>query len=68
MINGTTDAMMPIGLARKQAERARQAVPTLLAKEVEGNHFFLLSKREETFGTIKEFMKDEGKDLAPFPK
>lgn len=59
MLNGTADAMVPIALARKQAELARQAVPALSIEEIEGNHFFILSKREETFGTIKTFMKDE---------
>jgi len=60
MLNGTTDDMLPISLARKQAELARQAVPKLSAKEIEGDHFFLLSNREETFGAIRAFMKEEG--------
>jgi hypothetical protein len=59
MLNGTSDAMVPIKLARKQAELARRAVPTLSAKETEGDHFFLLSQREETFGAIREFIKAE---------
>ena len=59
MLNGTTDAMVPIALARKQAELARQAVPTLTNEEIAGNHFFLLSNQEETFGTIKAFMKQQ---------
>ena len=56
MLNGTTDAMVPIGLARKQADLARQAVPTLRMEEIEGDHFFLLSNRKETFGTIGRFV------------
>jgi predicted esterase len=59
MLNGTADEMVPIALARKQAKLARKAVPTLIAKEIDGSHFFLLSKRKETFDTIKKFMKDE---------
>ena len=59
MLNGTADAMVPIALARKHAEIARRAVPTLVTKEIEGSHFFLLSKREETFGAIRDFMKPE---------
>lgn len=59
MLNGTDDGMVPIRLARKQAELARRAVPTLRSQEIEGNHFFLLSNREETFGAIREFMRSE---------
>jgi len=28
-------------------------------KEIEGNHFFLLSKQAETFNTIRGFMKKD---------
>jgi len=38
---------------------ARQAVPALSLREIEGNHFFFVSKREATFGAIKTFMKVE---------
>jgi len=57
MINGTADAKLPITIARKQAALAKQAVPTLAAEEIEGDHFFILSKRDETFGMIRAFMK-----------
>ncbi len=59
MLNGTTDAMVPIAIARKQAEAAKRKLPTLRSQEIAGNHFFLLSQREKTFGTIRAFMKEE---------
>jgi hypothetical protein len=52
--------MLPITLARKQAELAKQSVPTLVAKEIDGDHFFLLGKRKETFTAIREFMRRQG--------
>jgi poly(3-hydroxybutyrate) depolymerase len=60
MINGTADRMVPIVMARKQAELAKQRLPTLATAEIDGNHFFLLSKRAETFSTMKAFMKTTG--------
>ena len=59
MLNGTTDTMVPIALARKQVDLARQKLPTLSFKEIDGDHFFLLSKREETFRAIRQFMKEQ---------
>lgn len=58
MLNGTDDDMVPLSIARQQAQLAKRRVPTLRYQEIEGNHFFLLSDRKSTFGAIREFMKD----------
>ena len=55
MLNGTTDRMVPIDVARRQAALARERVQTLRSKELDGDHFFLLEKREDTFDVIKSF-------------
>jgi hypothetical protein len=61
MLNGTADTMCPIDMARKQAELARQLVPTLRMIEIEGgDHFFVLGKRAETFGAIRDFIDGTG--------
>lgn len=58
MLNGTDDDMVPLRIARQQVQLAKQRVPTLRYQEIKGNHFFLLSDRTNTFGVIREFMKD----------
>ena len=58
MLNGTDDDMVPLRIARQQMELAKRRVPTLRYQEIRGNHFFLLSDRERTFGAIREFMRD----------
>ena len=57
MINGTEDELVPIEIARRQAALAKQRLPTLKFRELEGGHFLILAHREETFGTIREFMQ-----------
>jgi surfactin synthase thioesterase subunit len=37
---------------------AKRRVPTLRYVEIKGDHFFLLSDRERTFGAIRKFMKE----------
>jgi predicted esterase len=56
MLNGTQDEMVPLHIARQQAQLAKRRVPTLSYQEINGNHFFLLSDRQSTFGAIREFM------------
>jgi len=56
MLNGTEDAMFTINSARRQAALAKRRVPTLRMQEIDGNHFFILSKREQTFEAIRDFM------------
>lgn len=58
MLNGSEDAMVPIAVAGKQMRLAKRRVPTIRYHEINGNHFFMLSDRENTFGMIREFMKD----------
>ena len=48
--------MVPIKIARKQAALAKTRAPTLVIKEVDGDHFFLLSKPKETFDAIRTFV------------
>jgi len=57
MINGTDDDLVPLAWAHKQADLARQSVPSLQFTEIAGDHFFLLSKREAAFGPVRQFMK-----------
>ncbi|MCA9063513.1 MAG: alpha/beta hydrolase [Planctomycetaceae bacterium] len=56
MLNGSTDRMIPAAIARRQAALAQQRVPSLRFTEIPGDHFFLLSQREPTFGAIRQFM------------
>jgi predicted esterase len=56
MLNGTQDEMVPLHIARQQMQLAKRRVPTLSYQEINGNHFFLLSDRQSTFGAIREFM------------
>jgi pimeloyl-ACP methyl ester carboxylesterase len=58
MLNGTDDSMVPLPIARQQVELAKRRVPTRRYQEIKGNHFFLLSDRDGTFGAIREFMKN----------
>lgn len=57
MLNGNEDRMVPIAVARHQAAIARKRVPRLQFKSIDGDHFFLLSKREETGRILRTFMK-----------
>ncbi len=56
MINGTRDPMVPIEIARRQAGLAKRNVTSLSYKEIESDHFFILSRRAETFKEIRNFM------------
>ncbi|MBN1671458.1 MAG: hypothetical protein JXR37_10520 [Kiritimatiellae bacterium] len=57
MINGTEDRMVPVAVARRQAAAARQRIPSLVMEEMKGDHFFLLSRREETFAIVRRYME-----------
>lgn len=59
MLNGTNDPMVPIGVARQQAALAKRRVTRLELVEINGNHFFFLSHRDEMFGIIRRFMGPE---------
>ena len=65
MLNGTDDAMVPLRIARQQAQLAKRRVSTLRYQEIKGNHFFLLSDRKGTFGAIREFMKNGDRRTKP---
>ncbi|MDD5521196.1 MAG: hypothetical protein PHI84_10295 [Kiritimatiellae bacterium] len=58
MLNGINDPMVPIDIARNQVALAQRRVPSLQFKEIEGDHFFLLSDRKNTFGAIRTFIKE----------
>ena len=58
MLNGTDDAMLSIATARRQAELAKRRVPTLQFREIQGDHFFLLDNRKDTFAAVRDFLTD----------
>jgi pimeloyl-ACP methyl ester carboxylesterase len=66
MISGTKDRSLPIGIARRQAAMARKVIPSLVYKEIDSDHFFLLAKRKDTFEIIREFMSARN-PLPPSP-
>ena len=57
MLNGTKDPMVQIGVARQQAALARKRVQGINLVEIDGDHFFYLSHRNEMFGIIYKFME-----------
>jgi predicted esterase len=56
MINGRTDSGFPIAKVQSTADKIAARLPHYQFHIVDGDHFFLLSKREETFKTIKTFL------------
>jgi pimeloyl-ACP methyl ester carboxylesterase len=59
MVNGKKDAGFPIAGVQSIAESLAERLPNFRMHVVDGDHFFLLSHREETFRVIKAFLKNE---------
>jgi pimeloyl-ACP methyl ester carboxylesterase len=59
MLNGLDDAMAPIAVVRRQAGLVKKrGISFFRYRELDGNHFFLLSNRKATFDAIRAFMSD----------
>jgi hypothetical protein len=56
MVNGKRDTGFPIGVVESIAARLAKRVPGFHIHLIDGDHFFLLSHRDETFRTIKAFL------------
>lgn len=56
MINGTYDDMAPIQVIRSQVAVARRRLPSLRFEELPSDHFFFMTRRQETFGLVRTFM------------
>ncbi len=55
MINGRNDSGFPIAKVQLTADKIAERLPHFQFQIVEGDHFFLLSKRDETFKTLRAF-------------
>jgi pimeloyl-ACP methyl ester carboxylesterase len=62
MINGKKDTGFRIAPVKRIAEQLADRMPGFRFHVIDGDHFFLLSHRTETFRTIKEFFE---KNLRP---
>ncbi len=58
MINGKEDKMCPLKLARRQALACKRKLPGFVFAPVDGSHFFILSNRQETFASMRRFMRE----------
>jgi surfactin synthase thioesterase subunit len=56
MVNGKQDSGFRIAQVRAIASRLSEKLPHFQFNELEGDHFFLLSQRAETFRVIKAFL------------
>ncbi len=61
MINGKADDRFPLSIVTSKAKEVEKAVRDFEFVVVEGDHFFMLSNREECFGAIKKFMHPENR-------
>ena len=59
MINGRDDSGHRISKVQSTADKIAARLSHFQFHIVEGDHFFLLSKREETFKTIRAFLRKE---------
>jgi pimeloyl-ACP methyl ester carboxylesterase len=59
MVNGRQDTRFKIARVQETADEIAVRVPHFEMHVVEGDHFFLLSKRDETFRAIKAFLQKE---------
>ena len=59
MVNGTQDSGFRISHVQSIASKLAERLPHFEFHVVDGDHFFLLSKREETFRVIKAFFAKE---------
>jgi len=59
MVNGKKDTGFPIAVVESIADKLARRLPPFRLHVIDGDHFFLLSKRKETFRTIKAFLAEE---------
>ena len=59
MINGKQDSGFKVTYVESLASKMAERLPHFQLHVVDGDHFFLLSKREETFRIIKKFVEKE---------
>jgi len=64
MLNGARDPMVPVEYARKQADLLRRRVPSFTYREIQSDHFFILSQRVETFSIVRRFFESGGSASA----
>lgn len=57
MVNGRQDSGFRISHVQSVASKLAERLPHFQIHVLDGDHFFLLSKREETFRVIKAFLK-----------
>jgi surfactin synthase thioesterase subunit len=58
MVNGKQDSGFKIAGVESVASKLAERLPRFRIHIVDGDHFFLLSKREETFRVIKTFLDE----------
>jgi hypothetical protein len=56
MVNGKQDSRFPLAAVQSITTQLAQRLPHFRLHVLDGDHFFLLAKREETFRVIKEFL------------
>jgi predicted esterase len=59
MVNGKNDSGLPMALIRPVAAQLAERLPHFQFHVLDGDHFFLLARREETFRVIKAFLSKE---------
>ncbi len=59
MVNGRQDSGFRIAGVQAVASRLAERLPHFQIHVLDGDHFFLLSKREETFRVVKAFFDRE---------
>lgn len=59
MVNGKKDAGFPVAVVQSIAGKIAERLPHFRIQLVDADHFFLLSKREETFRTIRAFLAEQ---------
>jgi hypothetical protein len=59
MVNGKKDTIFPISKVQSTAAKLTAQLSHFRLEVLDSDHFFLLSKREETFNAIKSFLEKE---------
>ena len=64
MVNGKQDSGFRIAQVQSIASKISKRLPHFEFHVLDGDHFFLLSKREETFRLIKAFLGKQAGERA----
>jgi surfactin synthase thioesterase subunit len=59
VINGRNDSGFRVSTVQTTADEIAARLPHFQFHVLDGDHFFLLSKRQETFEVIKSFLQKE---------